>query len=155
MVIIQEENFEQAVVEDYVAHKKAEHPLMLVFCADENQNSQLDDFKRWMWNNFKYSSIDGHPLKQGHEHFLHDGILEKISDHPEMLNEVFLPSTYTEETQLVIYHRYSEQFKASHLNYLVDFVNKYKIPTVCLMNKYEMGNCLSWYRGHFNVVSVY
>lgn len=157
MAIIQEENLEKTAVDCYINGKIAERPMMLVFCAadDGNQNSQLDECKKWMWKKYKYSSISGHPLKQGHEHFINDGKVEKIADHPELLNEVFLPPSLTDDTQVVIYHRYTEQFEASHLRYVVDFANKTKIPTVCLMNKYEMDHCLDWNKENFDVIYIF
>ena len=146
MVILQEINLEKTLVEKYVNQKSAERPLMLIFCGSHS-NVTLDKCKKWIWSQYKYSSSSGHPLKQGHEHFIDkEGNIEKIEDHPELFSSIPLPDSFSEETRLIIYHRYNEQFDTQHLDYVVDLVKEYHIPTICLMNDYE--------REHYQAVNL-
>ena len=138
LIILQENDLEKALLETYVNQNEVVRPLLFLFCGSRIKTEErLDIFKKWIWNNYKYSSTSGHHLKQGHVHFSINGKIEKIANHPELLNSVPVPESFSEETQLVIYHRYTEQFKSQHLDYVVDFVNKYHVSTICLMNDYE------------------
>lgn len=106
-------------------------PLMFWF----HSNADIDIVKAKMNVNPEFSTMLGHPLKQGNEYAVWDGKTVKLSEHPEILGQFVYPPTMTEKTMIFVYHRYLKQLDKESLQYCLD-INEF--PVVCLMNNYSL-----------------
>ncbi len=129
----------EQITKNILAYNKINSPSMFVFSGDSGQtNMALDAYKDYLEDNYKYCTVEGNPFED-HRYFINEkGETQKVEEHPELLYKVFLPSGYNESTQIIIYHRYIEQFKDSYLNYVLELQKKViNIPIICLMNEYS------------------
>ena len=127
-------------VHQYLELAQIDRPLMLIFEGEVgHSNTCLDECKRWLHEMF--SSVDslGHPFKQGNKYFIDsNGDTQKISDHPEILNQVVLPESVAQETDFLLIHRYVDQFNYdAALKYALDIVSEHHLPVIYLANGYE------------------
>ena len=108
-------------------------PMMLWF----HSNKDLDWIKAQINEDFTFTTMQGHPLKQGHTNMVLNGKIVKISDHPELLEDFILPSC-SKKVKTFVYHRYLNQLEKDALQYCLDVVNIGKYPVVCLVNDYSL-----------------
>ena len=107
-------------------------PFMFWF----HSNADIDIVKAKMNENPEFSSMLGHPLKQGNKYAVWDGKTVRLSEHPEILGQFVYPPTMTEKTKIFVYHRYLMQLDKESLQYCLDMSMKF--PVVCLMNNYSL-----------------
>lgn len=127
-------------VHQYLELSQKQTPLMLIFEGKAgDSNIRLDECKRWLHETFSCVDSLGHPFKRGNTYFIDsDGNTQKISDHPEILNQVVLPASVSQETDFLLIHRYVDQFNYdTALKYALDVVSEYHLPVIYLANGYE------------------
>lgn len=124
------------MVHEHMKKTSKDCPLMLIF---GKSNDRLDECKRWLNEEYNCVCIEGHPFKQGSEHFFDtNGNLQKFDDHPELQNKAILPIGATSETDFILIHRYLDQFNwDAALSYALDVVREHHIPVIYLANDYE------------------
>lgn len=128
-------------VHHYLELSQIEEPLMLIFGGEAgDSNTRLSECKQWLHEMFPCVDSIGHPFKQGHDHMFDEkGNLQNISDHPELLNKAILPTSVTPETDLLLIHRYVDQFNYdAALKYALDVVSEHHLPVIYLANSYEL-----------------
>ena len=134
-------------VADFKEQGGKERPLMIVFYPENSgtsSNVELDEFKKWLTSEYECCCIQGHPLGQGNSRVIigdetnHETV--RIKDHPELLEEVFLPGHLKDSTQFIVYHTYFGQIKHEHLQYVLGLWKKTSIPTLLLINDYSYIN---------------
>lgn len=119
-------------VNNYVTSGNPKKPMMIIFGGEDEKgesNVPLDQFRHDLEEMFKSAVIYGH--------FVYNGKLVIINEHPELLEGPILPSYVNKDTQLIIFYQYIGQFKDVQLSYVVDIVKEHKIPVVYLANGYE------------------
>jgi hypothetical protein len=127
------------VITNYI-NGEFKKPLMIVVYPEhpgKSSNTIVDECRNWIGETYKKCHIMGHPLKLGNKYCIVDGKMEKISDHPELMNSLILPGEYNENTQIFEYYRYVSQLEKEHLEYVVALFNKLKLPCICLINDYN------------------
>lgn len=138
-----DEGLRQRIVK-YVEQRPCKAALMIVFypkSSNGSSNDDLDEFKRWLCSQFECCCIQGHPFCQGNTRAVigdeknHEVVLLDV--HPELKEEVFVPSHLKENTQVIVYHRYFEQLQNEHLRYVIGLSKKTSLPTLLLINDYS------------------
>jgi hypothetical protein len=134
-------------IADFKKQGCKERPLMIVFYPENSgasSNVELDEFKKWLTSEYECCCIQGHPLGQGNSRVIigdetnHE--IVRIEDHPELMEEVFLPGHLRNSTQFIVYHTYFGQLKHEHLQYVLGLWKKTSIPTLLLINDYSYIN---------------
>lgn len=127
-------------VHKYLELAQIDKPLMLIFGGNASEsNSCLDECKRWLHEVFSCVDSTGNPLKKGHLHFFDsNNDAQKISEHPELLEQAILPDSVTQETDFLLIHRYVDQFNYdAALKYALDVVSEHHLPVIYMANYYE------------------
>lgn len=128
------------IILNYIQKKDFEKPLMIVVTSKHGMsNPVVDDCRDWMIEELNAFSFQGHPLKQGNDHFLNGDKIERIEDHQELLDSVLIPYGVDEKNEVLLYHRGFDQLNPQHLEYVVALCRKLQKPTICLINDYEVG----------------
>ena len=125
------------IISDYLAKGEFTKPLMIVATSKQfSSNEIVDECKSWISENYKAYHIQGHPFNQGNKYCFIDGKTEIIKDNPEILNSVIVPEG-AEGAQLLLYHRYFDQFDLNYLEFVVALSYKLHKPAICLINDYS------------------
>ena len=132
------------VVENYLTQPAITRPLMLIFGGESGEsNSRLDGCKKWLQEMYNSVCRIGHPL-EGHVHFIDkEGNTQKVADHPELLETAILPATVKADTDVMIIHRFVDQFNLEALKYAKGVVSEHNLPVIYLANAYEHEKNLS------------
>lgn len=112
-----EEHYEQ-VIASYLSKPSSDLPLMLIFGqAPGGKNTMTDRCKKWLRETYRCA----------------DTIGENVGG----IGLVNLDQYSNSNFQLVLFHRYVDQFNADALRYAVQLVREHHLPVVCLANAYE------------------
>ncbi len=141
------------MVSDFIESSHHEKPLMLVFhginSTLSSSNIPVDECRRWLDSEYRCCRIDGHPFCQGEYALMGDkNNLKKvrIKDHPELMETIWIPDHFREDTQVIIYHVYFEQLKKEDLEYTVGLSKKTSVPAILLINDYSFIQKDPYYR---------
>ena len=121
------------MMDDYVVefeHCEPTRPLLFWF-----EDDSFIDIKKSLSLDPEISPIEGHPLKQGNKYMLLNGEPALVSQHSELLDELVLPN-HTEETRVLLYHRYIKGAEKEQLEYCfrITRIKESSFPVVGFMD---------------------
>ena len=126
-----EEHYEQ-VITNYLSQSAIDRPLMLIFGQEPGGSNTMNDrCKKWLHETYRCA--------------------DTIGDDVGGAGLVDLEGYKNSDRQLVVFHRYVDQFNVDALRYAVQLVHEHNLPVVCLANAYEHEQNLGVDLGDFDV----